>query len=190
MAVEAVTAAQTGSTVSVPAHIEFRDGAVSQVGAPLDGRIIRVHVLVGQKVHAGDPLLTLDCPDATGSRAAAQWRDASLREARIELERQRRMQQEGVGIERDVVAAETKVSAAEAEVRARKRGRLDRLGHRWLGGRACTDRRRRHQPQGERRNGGPSAEANRSSRLATLTHLRGCRRVRARSARHSARGQR
>ena len=41
---------------------------------------------------------------------------ASLREARIELERQRRMQQEGVGIERDVVATETKVSAAEAEL--------------------------------------------------------------------------
>src|SRR5205823_4849695 len=39
-----------------------------------------------------------------------------LREVRIELERQRRMQKEGVGIERDVVATETKVSAAEAEL--------------------------------------------------------------------------
>jgi cobalt-zinc-cadmium efflux system membrane fusion protein len=73
--------------------------------------------MVGQKVHAGDPLLTLDCPDATGSRAAAQVADAALREANLELERQRRMQQEGVGIERDLVAAETKVSAAEAEVK-------------------------------------------------------------------------
>src|SRR6476661_4442991 len=67
--VEEVAATQTDSTLSVPAHVEFGDGAVSQVGAPLDGRILRVHVIVGQKVHAGDPLLTLDCPDATGSRA-------------------------------------------------------------------------------------------------------------------------
>ena len=34
-----------------------------------------------------------------------------------QLERQRRMQKEGVGIERDLVAAETKVAAAEAEVK-------------------------------------------------------------------------
>src|SRR3954454_3379910 len=115
--VEAVAATQTDSSLSVPAHVEFGDGAVSQVGAPLDGRILRVHVMVGQKVHAGDPLLTLDCPDATGRRAAAQVADAALREANLELERQRRMQKEGVGIERDLVAAETKVAAAEAEVR-------------------------------------------------------------------------
>jgi cobalt-zinc-cadmium efflux system membrane fusion protein len=49
-------------------------------------------------------------------RASAAVAEASLREARIELERQRRMQQEGVGIERDVVGTETKVSAAEAEL--------------------------------------------------------------------------
>lgn len=117
VAVEEVAATQTGSAVSVPAHVEFRDGAVSQVGAPLEGRIVRVHVMVGQKVRAGDALLTLDCPEATSSRAAAQVADASLREANLELERQRRMQKEGVGIERDLVAAETKVSAAEAEVK-------------------------------------------------------------------------
>jgi cobalt-zinc-cadmium efflux system membrane fusion protein len=49
-------------------------------------------------------------------RASAAVAQSSLREARIELERQRRMEKEGVGIERDVVAAETKVSAAEAEL--------------------------------------------------------------------------
>ena len=115
VAVEAVAATQTGSTVSCR-HIEFRDGALAG-RRTADGRILRVHVMVGQKVHAGDPLLTLDCPDATGSRAAAQVADAALREANLELERQRRMQKEGVGIERDLVAAETKVSAAEAEVK-------------------------------------------------------------------------
>ena len=114
--VEEISGAKSGSTVTAPARVDFRDGAVSQVGAPLEGRIVTVHVLVGQRVSVGDPLLTLDCPEAAAMRASAAVAQASVREARIELERQRRMQQEGVGIERDVVATETKVSAAEAEL--------------------------------------------------------------------------
>jgi cobalt-zinc-cadmium efflux system membrane fusion protein len=102
--------------VSAPARVDFRDGAVSQVGAPLEGRVQVVHVLVGQKVRIGDPLVTLDCPDAAAMRASIEVAQASLREGRLELERQHRMQQEGVGTGRDLVAAETKVSAAEAEV--------------------------------------------------------------------------
>jgi cobalt-zinc-cadmium efflux system membrane fusion protein len=116
VAVEEVSGARSDSTITAPARVDFRDGAVSQVGAPLEGRVVTVHVLVGQQVSVGDPLVTLDCPDAATMRASAEVAQASLREARIELERQRRMQQEGVGIERDVVATETKVSAAEAEL--------------------------------------------------------------------------
>lgn len=113
--VEEVSGAKTESTVAAPARVDFRDGAVDQVGPPLDGRVVTVHVLVGQRVSAGDPLVTLDCPDAATMRASAAVAEASLREARMELERQRRMQREGVGVERDVVATETKLSAAEAE---------------------------------------------------------------------------
>ena len=86
------------------------------MGAPLEGRVVTVHVLVGQRVSAGDQLVTLDCPEAATMRAAAAVAQASLREASIELERQRRMQKEGVGVERDVVATETRVSTAEAEL--------------------------------------------------------------------------
>jgi len=114
--VEEVTADLSDSHVAAPARVDFRDGAVSQVGAPLEGRVQSVHVLVGQKVAAGDSLVTLDCPDAATLRASAEVAEASLREAKLELERQRRMQQEGVGTERELVAAETKVSSATAEV--------------------------------------------------------------------------
>jgi cobalt-zinc-cadmium efflux system membrane fusion protein len=96
--------------------VEFRDGAVSQVGVPLDGRVQTVHVSLGQRVQRGDPLVTLDCPDAAATRASVEVAQAALREARLELERQRRMQEEGVGIQRDLVAAETRVSSSEAEV--------------------------------------------------------------------------
>ena len=114
--VQEVSAAKTDSLISAPARVDFRDGAVSQVGAPLEGRVADVHVRVGQAVKAGDPLVTLACPEAAAMRASLETTKASLREATTELGRQQRMLTEGVGIERDRVAAETKVSAAHAEL--------------------------------------------------------------------------
>ena len=116
IATETVSGARTGESVTAPARVDFRDGAVSQLGAPLDGRIVKVHVQIGDRVREGDPLLTLDCPDAAEMRAAVETSTASLREARSALDRQNRMLQQGVGIERDRIAAETRVSGLEAEL--------------------------------------------------------------------------
>jgi cobalt-zinc-cadmium efflux system membrane fusion protein len=116
IATEIVSGARTGESVAAPARVDFRDGAVSQLGAPLDGRIVKVSVQIGQHVGEGDPLVTLDCPDAAEMRAAVETATASLREARSALERQNRMLQQGVGTERDRIAAETRVSELEAEV--------------------------------------------------------------------------
>src|SRR6476659_4529315 len=38
--VEEVSGTRTSSTIAAPAHVEFRDGAISQVGVPLDGRVV------------------------------------------------------------------------------------------------------------------------------------------------------
>jgi cobalt-zinc-cadmium efflux system membrane fusion protein len=114
--VQAVGDAGGGSTVTSPARVDFRDGAVAQVGVPLAGRVLTVHVKVGDYVHQGDPLLTLDCPEAASTRASVQQTQATLREARATLERQNRMIAEGVGVERERIAAETRVSELEAEL--------------------------------------------------------------------------
>jgi len=114
---ETVSGARSGESIAAPARVDFRDGAVSQLGAPLDGRIVKVNVQIGQRVSEGDPLLTLDCPDAAEMRAAVESATASLREARSGLDRQTRMLQQGVGTERDRIAAETRVSGLEAELR-------------------------------------------------------------------------
>jgi len=116
IATETVSGAKSGESVTAPARAEFRDGALSQLGAPLDGRIVTVHVQIGDHVREGDPLLTLDCPDAAEMRAAVESESASLREARSALDRQNRMLQQGVGTERDRIAAETRVSELEAEL--------------------------------------------------------------------------
>jgi cobalt-zinc-cadmium efflux system membrane fusion protein len=96
--------------------VEFKDGAIAQIGAPLDGRVVKVHVRSGDVVHGGDPLVTLDCPDAAAVRAAVDTATASLREANAALDRERRMLDEGIGIEREKIEAETKVSESDAEL--------------------------------------------------------------------------
>jgi len=116
IATETVSGAKSVTSVTAPARVEFRDGAVSQLGAPLDGRVLKVHVQVGDRVREGDALVTLDCPDAAEMRAAVESATASLREARSALERQVRMMQQGVGTERDRIAAETQVAEKQAEV--------------------------------------------------------------------------
>jgi cobalt-zinc-cadmium efflux system membrane fusion protein len=114
--VETVSGERSASTVAAPAHVEFKEGAVSQLGAPLDGRVVAVHVTIGQHVRAGDPLITLDCPDAAEIRAQVESVRASQREARAALERQQRMLASGVGTERDRIAAETHLQEVEAEL--------------------------------------------------------------------------
>jgi cobalt-zinc-cadmium efflux system membrane fusion protein len=104
------------SALRAPARVEFRDGAIAQLGAPLDGRVVRVHVRSGDAVRAGDPLVTLDCPEAAAVRAAVDTAMASLREAHAAVDRERRMLDEGVGIEREKLEAETKASELEAEL--------------------------------------------------------------------------
>jgi len=116
IATETVSGTKAGEAVTAPARVEFREGALSQIGAPLDGRIVKVNVQIGQRVSEGDALLTLDCPDAAEMRAAVESATASLREARSALDRQNRMMQQGVGTERERIAAETRVSELEAEL--------------------------------------------------------------------------
>src|SRR5262249_23562760 len=48
---EEVTGAKSDVPVSAPARVEFRDGALAQINAPLDGRIVTVHVQPGARVN-------------------------------------------------------------------------------------------------------------------------------------------
>jgi len=113
---ETVTGTRTDVAIDAPARVEFRDGAVSELGAPLDGRVVKVNAQIGDRVRENDPLVTLDCPDAAEMRASVESATASLREANSALDRQTRMMQQGVGTERDRLAAETKVAEVKAEL--------------------------------------------------------------------------
>lgn len=113
--VDRVTARENAAVLRAPARVDFRDGAVSRLGAPLAGRVEQVHVRTGDRVDVGDPLVILDCPDAASSRAALSTARAARREAHATLERHNRMMEQGVGTERERLEAERRLAEAEAE---------------------------------------------------------------------------
>ena len=114
--VQQVAPDKSAAVLRAPAHVVFRDGAVSKVGAPFQGRVEKVLVRSGDRVTAGQPLLALDCPEAAANRAALQAGQAAVREARAGLDRQVQMLQQGVGTERERLGAEKGVVDAEAEL--------------------------------------------------------------------------
>jgi cobalt-zinc-cadmium efflux system membrane fusion protein len=105
-----------GAAVRAPAHLGFRDGAVSELTAPVAGRVTSVTVKVGDRVKAGDPLLTINSPDAAGARAGLAAAIASQKEAAEAAKRQQQMMAQGVGIESERVAAESRLAQANAEL--------------------------------------------------------------------------
>ncbi len=102
--------------VRAPARIAFRDGAVSRLNLPVPGRVTIVHVKTGDRVRAGDPLITLSSPEAASVRASFAAAQAELDAAKKEAARQDQMAASGVGIESERVAAQAKLRQAEAEL--------------------------------------------------------------------------
>lgn len=102
--------------VRAPARIAFREGAVSQINMPVAGRVTIVHVKTGDRVKAGDPLITLSSPDAAAARASAAAAAAEHDAASKELARQDTMAASGVGVESERVAAQAKVRQSEVEL--------------------------------------------------------------------------
>jgi cobalt-zinc-cadmium efflux system membrane fusion protein len=112
---EPVAANSESLPLHLPARLEFKDGAVSEIGAPLAGRVNEVLVRSGDRVRAGAPLFLLSCPDAASARTGLATAEAALKEASVTAERQQRMVEEGVGTARDRLAAEVHLETARAE---------------------------------------------------------------------------
>jgi membrane fusion protein, heavy metal efflux system len=113
------------AVIRAPARIAFRDGAVSQISAPITGRVTAVHVKSGDRVKVGDPLVTIVSPEAASARASVNAAQAELEAAETEVKRQDRMKESGVGVETEHVVANTRLRQARAELeRARTTGAL------------------------------------------------------------------
>lgn len=125
--VAAVGDDSTAPLVRSPGRVAFRDGAVSRVGAPVNGRVVSVFVHAGQHVQRGERLLLLASQDAATMQADLTRAEVGERAADAEVKRQRAMKASGVAIESDLLAAQAHLDEARAEL-ARARSSTAMLG--------------------------------------------------------------
>jgi cobalt-zinc-cadmium efflux system membrane fusion protein len=114
--IKPVQAGALASAVRAPAHVAFKDGAVAEVAAPIEGRVAAIHVKVGDHVKAGDALVTIQSPAAASARAELESSIAAHRAAEAALGRQKHMLEQGVGIEAEKFQAEIDMTKANAEL--------------------------------------------------------------------------
>lgn len=110
--------------VRAPGRVAFRDGAVSEVGAPVAGRVTAVTAALGQRVRRGDPLFAIASQAAASLRAEGARSEVLVRAAQADAARQRQMVERGVGVPADLAVAEARV----AETRALLTGLRSSLG--------------------------------------------------------------
>ncbi len=103
-------------TVRAPGKVAFRDGAVASVGPPVAGRVAVIDVQVGDRVAAGDVLVTLTSPPAAKVRAELARAQAAMAAAADHLRRETEMVTRGIGLEVERVDAKTKHDQAAAEL--------------------------------------------------------------------------
>jgi len=98
-----------------------------QVTPLVGGRVERVDVVLGDRVQAGRPLLTLASPQIADLRGSLRAAEAKLAEATATLNRTQRLVDLGAGAGKDLVAAQAEQRTAEAQV-AQLRHSLQALG--------------------------------------------------------------
>lgn len=107
--------------VIAPGKIEANPNRVSKVAAPVAGRVSRVLVKVGDAVRQGQPLFTIESPDADAATATHLQADAAVTQARATLvkaqadrERARDLFDHNAVAKKEVLNAESALAQAQA----------------------------------------------------------------------------
>lgn len=104
------------AAIRAPARVAFRDGAVSRVGAPAPGRIVKLHVEVGERVEAGAALITIASPEASEFQMDLSRARIEVQAAADAVARQDDMFAKGVGREIERTAAKHRLAEARASL--------------------------------------------------------------------------
>src|SRR5262249_9519594 len=98
--------------VTAPAKGVLNPNRIARVALPVPGRVTRLLVVLGDAVTQGQPLLTMDSPDAHAAIAAALQAEATERQAKAtvakaqrDLDRTSKLFEVGVGAKKDMDAA-------------------------------------------------------------------------------------
>ncbi|MEO8597176.1 MAG: efflux RND transporter periplasmic adaptor subunit [Candidatus Solibacter sp.] len=112
-----------------PGKIETNPNLVSRVALPLTGRVSAVMVKLGDAVKRGDPLLTLESPDADAgvgaylqSQAAITQAKANLNKAQADYDRSADLFEHNAVARKDVLTAENALAQAKAALEQSEAG--------------------------------------------------------------------
>ena len=81
LTIEAIHLKATTTSVQAPARVEFREKALSTVGAVVAGRLDSVKIQVGDRIKAGTILATLGSPEVAQMRSDVARAQAELNQA-------------------------------------------------------------------------------------------------------------
>jgi cobalt-zinc-cadmium efflux system membrane fusion protein len=123
--VQAITPEAFAGSVTAPGRVDFRAKAISTAGTVVSGRVTKIHVQIGDRVKAGQPLVTLASAEAAQMRSDFARAKVELARAEYRHQRQLEMQRAGVGLEIERMEAESQLSQDRADFeRARDALRL------------------------------------------------------------------
>lgn len=108
-------------------EIQFDQRRVTHVSTQVSGIIKKVHVMLGDKVTAGQPLIELESVEVGNARATLQEAMALDTLARQNYERTTALRKEQIASEKEVLYAKQEQAAAQIRVAAAK-GTLRRIG--------------------------------------------------------------
>jgi len=122
LAVQPVSSGDQAAEIALPAQVEADPARVTNVVAPLTGRVVAVRVRLGERVRRGQTLAVLASSDMAGAYADADKAADALDVARKALERAKGVMAAGGAAEKDLEAAQSVFNQAQLEaVRARAR---------------------------------------------------------------------
>ena len=113
--------------LDVPATAEADPAKITKVSPPLQGRVVKLMVRLGEAVQKGAPLYAFDSSDLAAAQSDyVKAKSANAQTARA-LKRQKDLTEHGIGAQKDLEQAETDQEQARSEL-ARATTRLKLLG--------------------------------------------------------------
>lgn len=116
LAVAAVHPQRVRHELNVPASAEADPAKLAKISPPLPGRVLRLLVRLGDSVHQGTPLFTLDSPDLVAAQTDFLKARSAEAQANRTYTRQKDLCEHGVGAKRDLEQAETQRELARSEL--------------------------------------------------------------------------
>ncbi|MBK79867.1 MAG: efflux transporter periplasmic adaptor subunit [Gammaproteobacteria bacterium] len=116
--VDAAPRGHADAMVSAPAVVRFDPNRMARIGPRLEAKVVKVPIDLGERVRTGDLLAVLDSVELGRARARFLTANAMLETAQADFERERRLAEQQISSQEELLEAKARLSEAEAEQRA------------------------------------------------------------------------